>query len=399
MSKRRLAAVLLLFALLSGQVRLHAQTMQLEDQLPFETDAVSVLLMDVHTGTMIYEQNIDEKRPVASITKLMTMLLVMEAIEKGDIALSQKVSVSKEAAGMGGSQALLEAGGEYAVEELLKSLIVASANDSAVALAELISGSEDAFAEKMNERAEQLGLHATHYVNASGLPASGQFTSARDVAELSKEVLSHPIYFKYSKIWMDEILHPGGRVTELVNTNRLIRFYDGADGVKTGSTNEAGFCISATARRGEDRFLAVVLGSSTGKARFALAQKLLDHAFDHYTVVNLLKRGETVSQTIRIKGGEEESAAPAAAEDLYVLVKKGEESKAEINLLLNETLHAPVREGTNAGEAQAIVDGNLVCTVPLVMNRNIDKKGFFSALSGIFSGWMKEYDPQNLEEK
>ena len=293
MLKRKIACALLAALLCMQTQLLHAQTQPLEAEMPFETDAVSVILMDANTGTVILEKNADEQRPVASITKLMTILLTIEAIEKGEISLTQEVTVSETAAGTGGSQALLDAGGVYTVNELLESLIVASANDSAVALAELLCGSEDAFAQAMNDRAKQLSLFATHYVNASGLPAEGQYTSARDVAALSLEVLRHPLYFEYSTIWMDQIRHRGGRITELVNTNRLIRFYEGADGVKTGSTNEAGFCISATAKRGEDRFLAVVLGSSTGKARFAIAQRLLSYAFDRYTAETLIKKGMT----------------------------------------------------------------------------------------------------------
>jgi len=387
MLRRSLAVILAWILICMQTVCMHAQP--LETDLPFDIDAVSVLLMDANTGTVIYEKNADEQRPVASITKLMTMLLVLEAIEEGKISLQQEVTVSKQAAGMGGSQALLDAGGIYTAEDLLKSLIIASANDSAVALAELLGGSESAFAQMMNARAAQLGLHATHYVNASGLPAEGQYTSARDVAALSLEVMKHPLYFTYSTVWMDEIRHKGDRVTELVNTNRLIRFYDGADGVKTGSTNEAGFCISATAQRGEDRFLAVVLGSSTGKARFALAQKLLDHAFDHYSVKILMEEGEIISETIDVKGSRTRSIQPAAGERLQILTKKAVESEAEVKLTLPQTLHAPMEKGDVIGQAQVISGGEVIASIPVVLRENVDKSGIFGILTEIMEGWMK----------
>lgn len=386
---RRLTAVIVFIVLMVQMAVMQAQTQPLESTQPFEMDAVSVLLLDVNTGTVILEKNADEQRPVASITKLMTMLLVMESIEAGKIDLNQEVTVSKEAAGMGGSQALLDAGGIYPVSELLKSLIVASANDSAVALAELIAGSEAAFAETMNARAKELGLHATHYVNASGLPAENQYTTARDVAQLSMEVLKHPVYFEYSKIWMDEIHHQKGRVTELVNTNRLIRFYEGADGVKTGSTNEAGYCISATAKRGEDRFLAVVLGCSTGKTRFALAQKLLDHAFDHYTVYKAIRAGDPAETSVTVKGSRTESIVPCAESDLMYLSTKNTECKAEIKYEVPHSLHAPVKKGERIGTAQLILDGEIVDTVPLVSQENAEKIGLFGTISVVLSEWMK----------
>ena len=398
MLKRWLAGLLAaLFLLLPIAAR--AQSAPLESGLPFETDAASVLLMDARTGTVILEHNADEHRPVASITKLMTMLLVLEALDEGRISLEDQVTVSGEAAGMGGSQALLDAGGVYPLSELLKSLIVASANDSAVALAELLGGSEDNFASMMNQRAGQLGLADTHYVNASGLPAEGQYTTARDVAALSREVLRHPTYFNYSRIWMDEIRHKNDRVTQLVNTNRLIRFYDGADGVKTGSTSEAKFCISATAQRGRERFIAVVLGASTSAKRFETAQKLLTYAFDHYSTNTLLTAGQTAKEGIPVKGSRSKTASVAAQSDLSVLCKRGDEGSAELVLSLPEVLRAPLAKGEVVGEAVAVKNGEEIARVPLVLEQDLTQNSIWGSIRDVLEGWMKPGQANRAEKK
>lgn len=381
-------STLLAVCFLLSPVCLRAQRVPLESEAPFELEAASVLLMDAGTGTVILEKNADEKRPVASVTKLMTMLLVLEALDEGRITLEQEVTVSKAAAGMGGSQALLDAGGIYPLSELLKSLIIASANDSAVALAELLMGSEENFAAAMNRRAQELGLNDTHYVNASGLPAEGQYTTARDVAELSREVLKHPTYFEYSGIWMDEIVHKGGRVTQLVNTNRLIRFYEGADGVKTGSTNEAKYCVSATAKRGDERFLAVVLGAPTGAKRFDLAGKLLNYAFENYYTKTFLTKGQVIEKQIPVSGALSRSISASALCDLSVLVKRGEEKNWTMELNLPKLVRAPQRKGEVIGQAIALYCGERVTDVPVVLCEEIPKLGIPAIIREIFFRWL-----------
>lgn len=387
MWKKWISALLAVYFLLSP-VCLRAQRVPLETEAPFELEAASVLLMDAGTGTVILEKNADEKRPVASVTKLMTILLVLEALDEGKITLEQEVTVSKAAAGMGGSQALLDAGGIYPLSELLKSLIIASANDSAVALAELLMGSEENFAAAMNRRAQELGLNDTHYVNASGLPAEGQYTTARDVAELSREVLKHPTYFEYSGIWMDEIVHKGGRVTQLVNTNRLIRFYEGADGVKTGSTNEAKYCVSATAKRGDERFLAVVLGAPTGAKRFDLAGKLLNYAFENYYTKTFLVKGQVIDKQIPVSGALSRSISASALCDLSVLVKRGEEKNWTMEFNLPKCVRAPQRKGEVIGQAIALYCGERVTNVSIVLCEEIPKLGIPAIIREIFFRWL-----------
>lgn len=356
----------------------------LEAAPPLELQSPSYLLMEESTGEIICEKNADECRPVASVTKLMTLLLTFEALEDGSVRLGDSVTCSKNAAGMGGSQALLDAGGIYPLSELLKSLIIASANDSAVALAELLMGSEENFAAAMNRRAQELGLNDTHYVNASGLPAEGQYTTARDVAELSREVLKHPTYFEYSSIWMDEIVHKGGRVTQLVNTNRLIRFYEGADGVKTGSTNEAKYC----AKRGDVRFLAVVLGAPTGAKRFDLAGKLLNYAFENYYTKTFLVKGQVIDKQIPVSGALSRSISASALCDLSVLVKRGEEKNWTMEFNLPKCVRAPQRKGAVIGQAIALYCGERITNVPIVLCEEIPKLGIPAIIREIFFRWL-----------
>ena len=264
--KMRLASALLALCLWAP---LASASRPLEEGTPVAVTSPSVILAETSTGTVIFEKNADDRREAASITKLMTALLTLEAIERGDIALTDQVTVSPTAAAMKGSQALLDANTAYSLEDLLRTTIMASANDSAVALAEYQAGTEALFVERMNARAATLGMTNTHYANCTGYPVDEpQYTSARDVMRLSCELAKHPAYFKYSSVWIDTLQHPSGRVTDLTNTNRLVRFYDGCDGFKTGSTDAARYCVSATAQRGGMRLVAVVLGSQASQTRF-----------------------------------------------------------------------------------------------------------------------------------
>ena len=230
--------------------------------------AKSIILVDYNSGEVLKEDNADEKLPIASMVKMMTLLLTFEEMDKGNLTLDTKITTTENASGMGGSQVFIDPYVTYTAEQMIKSVIMASANDASVALAEHISGSEDTFVKKMNERAKALGMTNTLYANCTGLPEPEQYSSARDVSILMKELLRHEIYFNYSTIWMDELIHPSGRKTELVNTNKLTRYYKGCDAGKTGSTSEAGYCLCASAKRDDMRLISVVIGSKTGQDRF-----------------------------------------------------------------------------------------------------------------------------------
>lgn len=359
----------------------------LETGSPFDMQSPAYILVEAQTGQVIFEKNADDKRPVASITKLMPILLTLEELDRGVIKLTDKVHCSANAAGMGGSQALLDANTLYPLEDLFKSMIVASANDSAVAVAEYLNGSEEAFVKRMNERAAQLGMTNTHYKNVTGLPADGQYTTARDVAALSREVGKHPLYFKYSTIWMDTLTHPSGRATDLTNTNRLIRFYEGADGFKTGSTNEARYCLSATARRGDTRMIAVVLGTPASQTRFDEARKMLEYGFANYQLNPVAKAGDLLGAEAPVRFGARDGVPAAIGADVNLLLTKGKERDLAIEVTLPESLPAPVRKGDPIGEVKVTLNGETVLTVPAVAAMDVLYPGFVEGVLTIMRNW------------
>ncbi|GGF87415.1 D-alanyl-D-alanine carboxypeptidase family protein [Paenibacillus abyssi] len=312
--------------------------------------ARSAILMDADSGTIIYEKNSHDKLPPASITKIMTMLLIMEALDEGKIKLTDKVPTSEYAASMGGSQIFLEPGEEMTVDEMLKGIAMASGNDASVAMAEKIAGTEESFVSKMNERAKQLGLKNTHFANANGLPADNHYSSAHDIAVMSKELLKHTEITRYTGMYQDYLRKDSEKPFWLVNTNKLVRFYTGADGLKTGFTNEAKFCLSATASRDNLRVIAVVMGEPNTKTRNAEVSKMFDFSFAQYTNYPIFKEGDSMGMVPIEKGAVAE--LPIVAKHQYsVLLKKGTPS-ADIRheLHITSTLKAPIHAGQPIGK-------------------------------------------------
>ena len=379
---KKLLSVLLALLFLPASARA-----ALEEGAPFALETPSYILMEASTGSVIFEKNADQPRPVASITKLMTILLALEALQMGTISPGDMVMVSREAAGMGGSQALLDAGSSYRLEELLKSAIIASANDSAVALAEHIAGTEQNFVGRMNTRARELELTGTAYKNATGLPAQGQYTTARDVANLSREVAKHPLYFKYSVIWMDTVEHKGGRITDLTNTNRLVRFYEGCDGFKTGSTNEAKYCISATAQKDGMRLIAVVLGTPASQTRFNEARQILEYGFASYRLFSVCGKGDRLGMRVAVTRGGTDAVDVAAGEGMTLLLRKGEEASISLEVALPEAVEAPITRGDVLGEVRVLKGGQRVGTLPAVAGSDVRLPGYLEALLRILRGW------------
>lgn len=310
----------------------------------------SAVLMDADTGTFLFEKNIHEKLPPASITKVMTMLLIMEALEQEKITLNEKVVVSENAASMGGSQIFLETGEEMSVHDLLKGIAMASGNDASVALAEKIAGSEEMFVQMMNERAAELGMTETHFVNSNGLPAEDHYSSAHDIALMSKELLKHSEITKYTSKYQDYLRKDTENPFWLVNTNKLVRFHSTVDGLKTGYTSEAKFCLSATARKGNFRVIAVVLGEPNTKTRNAEVVKLFDYAFSQYTNHPIFKEGEGMGSFEVEKG--DVSEVPLVARHQYsVLLKKGvAEKNIRHEMQIKKNLKAPVEIGQPIGK-------------------------------------------------
>ena len=345
----------------------------------------SSLLMDFASGTVIHELNASQRRPIASMVKIMTLLRTYESIASGKASLEDDVTISQRAADMGGSQAFLDAGSVHKLKNLIKTIIVASANDSCVAVAEHISGSVENFVDSMNKRAGELGLKDTNFVNCTGLPATNQYSCARDVATMMRTLIStESNYFEYSKIWMEDFVHPGGRVTGLTNTNRLIRFYQGCDGGKTGYTNEAKHCLCATAKRGETRLIAVVVGAPDSQTRFKEVSDLLNYGFGNYeSKVMLAKDG---LEEIQIRSGVKEALKIAPAEQLALFGKKGE-TKGELVIDLHD-VKAPVKKGDAVGYALIVApDGSVLANTDIVALEDIEKQSFFDTVRDILGQW------------
>lgn len=310
--------------------------------------APSAVLVEQSSGQVLYELNADDKLPIASVTKTMTMLLIMEALDFGKIKLDDMVTVSEYAASMGGSQVFLEVGEQMSVNDMLKAIAVASGNDAAVAMAEHIAGTEPAFVEMMNKRAQELGCSNTHFINCNGLNETAEhYSTARDVATISRELLRHPKILEYTGIWMDSLR---GGAFGLSNTNKLIRFYKGANGLKTGSTSTAKYCLAASAKRDNMQLIAVVLAAPSTQERFGSASRLLDYGFANYSVVNAAEKiGEL--QPVPVIGGRDEFVRPQADAGVSFIVKKGNQDKVEAVVNMDKTLRAPIAAGQKIGEA------------------------------------------------
>ena len=345
---------------------------------PGELDAKSALLMEAETGEVLYEMNADESLPPASVTKIMTLLLVMEAVDGGSISLEDNVSVSEKAAGMGGSQVFLSSGEQMSVETLIKCTVISSANDAAVALAEYVCGSEEAFVARMNERAAELEMNSTHFENATGLDDTtvNHVTSARDIAIMSAQLMRHDKILEFSSTWMDSIRD--GAFT-LTNTNRLVRFYDGATGLKTGSTSKAGFCMSATAKRGELHLIAVIMGASSRDARNISAKKLLDIGFASKA---LFRSENTQLDPIPVHGSLGGSVTPLAQQFIRV-IEKGQDGRITTEYELPEHLDAPVETGQVIGRAIYSAEGNIIGESDITASGSIVAASFFDVFTQI----------------
>ena len=386
--KRMLAAAFLAMLMMTPCTARAQSSMPLEAGTPFTITSPSVILMDAGTGRAIFEKSADERRPVASVTKVMTIFLTLEAVDEGRAALDDSVTVSPYASSMGGSQVYLDAGKRYALGDLLKSVIVASANDAAVALAEHLSGTHEAFVARMNERAKELGLENTHYVNCTGLPAQGHYTTARDVAMLSAQLDKHPKYYAFSTIWMDELTHPGGRKTQLTNTNRLVRFYPGCDGYKTGSTNEARYCISATAEKNGLRLIAVVLGADAGQTRFDEARSMLEYGFSGYQAFSPVKEGDLLGLSVPVRLGGSDSVSVVSGGTCNMLLPKGAQGEVSLEAALVEHVNAPVRKGDVLGEIRVMREGKIMQKMPAVAGETVELPGMVHALVRIRDHFM-----------
>ena len=348
-----------------------------EDYAP---GAKSAILIDNATGKVLFEKNVDEKLAPASMTKIGSMLLIMEAIDNGNLSLDDQVTISEEAANMGGSQVFLEAGEVYTVDALLKSVAVASGNDAVVALAEKIAGSQDEFVEMMNKRFKELGASNTNFVNAHGLDAEGHYSTARDMAIIAMELLKHEKILEYTSIYEEYLEKNDGTKTWLVNTNKLVRFYDGVDGLKTGYTTTAGYCLTATAKKDNFRLISVVMGEESTESRSSDTVKMLNYGFNTYKI-NTIKTKDEVLGKVRVEQGKEDFVEIVLLEDATELLKNTQELETyKFNLKVNK-IKAPVKPGDIVGSAEIIdAEGNIIDEVNVTVKKEIKKANLLDYL-------------------
>lgn len=351
-----------------------------------DSKSFSKYMTDFDTGLELYSYKPDAKHEIASMVKIMTALLTLEEIDKGNVTLDEKVTISANSSAMGGSQMFLETGDSYAVTDLLKGIIVVSANDASVAMAERIAGSHEAFVEMMNLRAKELGMNNTLFCSATGLPSEReQYSTARDVNIMTRELMKHDKYYDYASIYLENYTHPDGRITQLVNTNKLIRHYKGCIGGKTGYTAKAGFCLSACAQRNGLKVVATVIGCNDSKTRFNQVSKLFDYGFGAYKQQVVYSHDQDMPEQLAVKASPVKSIAVRPERDVAVLCKGGEKL-GSVNVNLPQYVKAPIKKGDVVGSVTITTQGN-ERTVNLVAEQDADKASLFDYFKDLASQW------------
>jgi len=338
----------------------------------FSIDAKAAVLMEPVSGKVLYAQNEHERLPPASVTKVMSMLLIMEAVDSGRIGWEEKIITSTTAAGMGGSQIYLKEGEEMTLRDMFKAIAVVSANDASTAVAEHLYGSDVDFVDAMNARAKKLKLKNTHFANETGLPDPDHYSSAYDLAVISRELLKYPEVLKFTSIWMDS-LRDGKFI--LRNTNELIRVYHGADGLKTGHTSEAKYCLAATAKRGDFRLLSVILGAESDAARVAQTKRLLDYGFRNFQWKPVFESKKVIGR-VYIKGAKQEQVPVRLRSDFGVVVERDKESEVTTEITPVKNIKLPIKSGTRIGTVSALVDGKIIGQAPVYAAEDVEKANF-----------------------
>ncbi len=382
---KNLTILMLALLFLCGAILFYVPNQKVAFAISESYEVRAEILLDYDTGQVLCESESQKHLPIASVTKLTTLLLAFEAIERGELQLGEMLTASKTAEGMGGSQVFIDSGAEYCVENLLHAIVISSANDASVMLAEALAGSEANFVEKMNLRAKELGCSNTNYGNCTGLPCANAYSCANDVALIMRQVLSHPLYYEISGIWMEDFSHPSGRVTQMANTNKLLRSYAGCDAGKTGSTSEAGFCLSATAQRGDMRLIAVVLGADSSKARFGECSALFDYGFDNFKTQCILSADEDISVVLEIQNAKNEPSV-RAEKSYKIITKRGEEKALDVHFVL-DSLTAPQKSGKIVGKAIITDSGVVVAEINLILTNDVNAKSILDNVRTITQNW------------
>lgn len=356
---------------------------------PFKLEAKSAILIDAHTGEILFEKNIHEKTPPASITKIMLLLIAMEDLDRNKISLADEVYISSNSSRMGGTQVYLEEGETQNVDDLLKAICIRSANDAAVALAEHLSGSIDVFVQRMNERAKELGMNNTLFKNATGLPDDEHVTTAYDVGLMSKELLKHPRIHDWLTVYMTDIKvgKNKDKIQTLVNTNKLIRQYQGINGIKTGHISDAGHCLAASAKRGNTTLISVILGGPTSNSRFEESKKLLDYGFANYDSIPICKKNDLI-KTIYVTKGKIDKVNIIAESDYSILIKKGANKDIEKEINIPNSINAPIIKGEKIGEIVIKNKGQEIGRVGLVAEKEIDKASIIDMFKRITTNFL-----------
>ena len=347
----------------------------------------SAYVIDSETQTVIFNKEENKRLPIASMCKIMTLLLYFEAQDRGEITIDEQIKISKNSAGMGGSQVFLEANAEYSAGELVKSIVVASANDACVAIAERLCVDEQSFVDKMNERAKELNMQNTIFVNCTGLPKPEQYSCAKDVAIMFSELIKHEDYFRYSRIWTDKVIHPNDRVCEISNTNKLIRFYNGCDCGKTGYTSEAGHCLVASAKRNGMRLISVVISAPDGKTRFNEVSSMFNYGFANFTNKTIIDNNKPLELDVNIFGGKKDKIEVVAERSVYLFSKKNEKRSVEINFVPASKVKAPIKKGDLVGKIYVYENNIEIECVNVLANENVQAKTYFDVLNDIWHNW------------
>lgn len=352
-------------------------------------DARSAVLIERDTGTVLYDKNSNEALPPASMTKIMTMLLIMESIDSGKLKLDEKIRTSEYAASMGGSQIFLEPGEEMTTEEMLRAIAIGSANDASVAMAERISGSEEAFVEEMNKKVKELGLKNTLFQNTTGLPAENHYSTAYDMGIIAKELLKYDEITKFTGVYESYLRENTDDKFWLVNTNRLVKFYPGVDGLKTGYTSEAKYCLTATAEKDNMRVIAVVFGAPTSKSRNAQVTKMLDYAFSQYETHPMYERNVSIDKA-KVSKGDKKKIEVVTSEPISLLTKKGESvDDVKQEIVLKKEIKAPLKKGDKIGELHLMKDGKTIVNSPLVASSDVKEAGWWILFKRSFGMFTK----------
>lgn len=374
----RIIAICIVFVLSFGMCSIHAE------EIAIDVSAPSALLMDYSTGKILYEKNIHDQRPLASVTKIMTMLLAMEEISCGNLSYDDTIIGTSHAKSYGGSTIFLDEGEQMSVRDILKGIAVASGNDAAVALGEHISGSEEAFVQRMNQKAKELGMENTNFVNCNGLDADGHYSCAYDIALMSRELMKYDDIFEFTTIWMDSLRN--GQFM-LSNTNKLVRFYDGCTGLKTGSTSKAGFCISATAKRDNMHLICVIMGAESSKKRQADASSLLNYGFANYAINNYVQKDAEVAQ-LKVEKGVSKAVKVITSDDCSYLGAKNEKAKHETVINMDKKIKAPVQKGDLAGSLVVNINGKEFKKIDLICAESVEKVSYGYVLRELLADWL-----------